>query len=84
METAEGAFIETVRVMAIKRVLGRHESEQNTIEWNYSLVNDTIKSKGSYPAVLINQVIGAKEHELPMVLHTGYRLYGDNYVLWRK
>lgn len=80
MESVEDEFIETVRSMAGKREANINESEQKTISWNYSLINDVIKHKRPYPAVLIDKVIGAKEHELPVLLQAGYKLDGDNYT----
>lgn len=81
MDAVEADFIESMRLLA-SGILRRADRKASTSrdKWDYTLINSTIEKEEPYPAVLINKVIGAREHELPLLERAGYTLFNDAYL----
>ena len=80
METVEADFIEAVRLLSFARTLSEdRKASASRDNRDYTLINSTIEKEEPYPAVLINKVIGAREHELPLLERAGYTLFNDAY-----
>jgi hypothetical protein len=80
LELAEEKFIEIVRDMVSARTNEAEGEGIVSMDWDFSLINDVIANRRPYPASLIDKVVGAKEHELPVLLMAGYYLDGDKYI----
>jgi hypothetical protein len=81
MDAVEADFIEAVRLLAFGRTLSEDRNASAALDkWDYTLINSTIEKGEAYPAVLINKVIGAREHELPLLEKAGYTLFNDAYL----
>ena len=81
MDAVEADFIESMRLLA-SGILRRADRNASAAldKWDYTLINSTIEKEEPYPAVLINKVIGAREHELPLLESAGYTLFNDAYL----
>jgi len=81
MDAVEADFIESMRLLA-SGILRRADRKASTSrdKRDYTLINSTIEKEEPYPAVLINKVIGAREHELPLLERAGYTLFNDAYL----
>ena len=81
MDSVEADFIEAVRLLAFGRTFSEdRNASANFDNWDYTLINSTIEKGQPYPAVLIYKVIGAREHELPLLEKAGYTLFNDTYL----
>lgn len=81
MDSVEADFIEAVRLLAFGRTFSEDRNASATFDnWDYTLINSTIEKGQPYPAVLIYKVIGAREHELPLLEKAGYTLFNDAYL----
>jgi hypothetical protein len=81
METVEADFIEALRLLASGRIRrADRKASASRDKWNYTLVNSTIEKGQPYPAILITRVIGAREHELPLLQIAGYTLVNGSYI----
>ncbi|MBM3162679.1 MAG: hypothetical protein FJZ79_05060 [Chlorobi bacterium] len=81
MDAVEADFIEAVRLLAFGRTLNEDRNASAALDnRDYTLINSTREKGQTYPAVLINKVIGAREHELPLLEKAGYTLFNDAYL----
>lgn len=80
MESEEEAFLTALNARVESVPNKEPEEVIASGVWDYTLIRQVIDNKRPYPAVLIEKVVGAKNHELPLLEKAGYTLQGDSYV----
>jgi hypothetical protein len=80
MDAVETSFLESIRRQATGISNSDINGSASPKVWDYTMVKNAIENNEPYPAVFIEKVIGVREHELPLLEKTGYRLKGDTYV----